>query len=327
MRIQNIIKILGCFVLCCFIYGYAQDSQQAPSQEVSAETKNLEISDSQAITNEPVYNETAPATEQMQAPAKPVSAEGVAIPAEVISAEQPQVPAEPAQPASGPVTEIVSQVPSQQQAQPEEQVAAVDSLAKSQNVTLDFKDADIRNVLKIISYKSGINIVTTPEVMGNVTIRLIDVPWENALEVILKTYGFAYEKKGSIITVAPLEKLTALKRQEVELAQVQPTITEVFNLKFIDAKDAKKALDAILSPRGKITVLEVTGQAGWEFGGEELGKRKRASEGSISRSKTLIVSDVPPVLERIKEVVEKIDINPLQILIEAKLVEVNHDKF
>lgn len=157
---------------------------------------------------------------------------------------------------------------------PEEQTAKVESLAASENVTLDFKEADIRNVLKIISYKSGVNIVTTPEVMGNITIRLVDVPWEKALDVILKTYSFGYEKQGSIITVAPIEKLTALKKQEVELAQVQPTLTEVFNLKYIDALDAKKALESQLSPRGKITVLEMTGQAGWEFGGAELGKEK-----------------------------------------------------
>jgi len=319
LKIRNIIKILGCFILCCFIYSYAQDSQQAPSkEEANSETQNLEVPNSQVTTNEPVYTETAPATEQPQVSAEPVPAKEVAIPAVV-------VPAEAMQPPSQPETEAVAE-PSSQKVQSEEQVAAVDSLAKSQNVTLDFKDADIRNVLKIISYKSGINIVTTPEVMGNVTIRLIDVPWENALEVILKTYGFGYERKGTIITVAPIEKLTALKKQEVELAQVQPTITEVFNLKFIDAQDAKKALDSQLSPRGKITILEVTGQAGWEFGGEELGKRKRASEGRISRSKTLIVSDVPPILEKIKVVVEKIDINPRQILIEAKIVEVSHDK-
>jgi type II secretory pathway component HofQ len=73
----------------------------------------------------------------------------------------------------------------------EEQTATVESLAISDNVTLDFKEADIRNVLKIISYKAGVNIVTTPEVIGNVTIRLTDVPWEKALDVILKTYGFA----------------------------------------------------------------------------------------------------------------------------------------
>jgi len=209
---------------------------------------------------------------------------------------------------------------------PEEQAAIVESLAVSRNVTLDFKEADIRNVLKIISFKAGVNIVTTPEVIGNVTIRLVDVPWEDALDVILKTYGFAYEKRGNIITVAPIEKLTSLKKQEVELAQVQPTVTEVFNLKYIDAQDAKKALDLQLSPRGKITVLEMTGQAGWEFGAAELAKRKRVSEEKKGRSKVLIISDVPPVLDKLREVIEKIDVRPQQILIETKLVEVNRDK-
>jgi len=95
---------------------------------------------------------------------------------------------------------------------PEEtQAASVDTLSSSQNVTLDFKDADIRNVLKIISYKSGVNIVTTPEVIGNVSIRLVDVPWEKALDAILRTYGFGYEKQANIITVAPIDKLTAQK--------------------------------------------------------------------------------------------------------------------
>jgi type IV pilus assembly protein PilQ len=208
----------------------------------------------------------------------------------------------------------------------EEQAAVIESLSRSDNVTLDFKEADIRNVLKIIAYKAGINIVTTPEVIGNVTIRLVDVPWEKALDVILRTYGFGYEKQGNIITVAPIEKLTAQKKQEVELAQVQPTITEVFNLRYIDAQDARKALEPQLSPRGKITVLEMTGQAGWEFGSEELSKRKRVTEGRTSRSKTLIISDMPPILEKISEILKIIDIQPQQIIIEAKLIEVNHDK-
>jgi len=206
------------------------------------------------------------------------------------------------------------------------QVSTLETIKDSQNVTLDFKDADIRNVLKIISLKAGVNIVATPEVMGNVNIRLENVPWEKALEVILKTYGFAYEKVGNIIMVAPIEKLTAQKKQESELHQIQPTVTEVFYLKYIDAQDAKKALEPQLSPRGKITVLEMTGQAGWEFGGEELGKRKRATEGRVSRSKVLIISDVPSVIDNIKELLKKIDVLPQQILIEAKLIEVNHDK-
>ena len=209
----------------------------------------------------------------------------------------------------------------------EKETAVVDNLAVSPTVTLDFKDADIRNVLKIISYKSGVNIVATPEVIGNISIRLVEVPWENALDVILKTYGFGYERKGNIITVAPLDKLTAQKKQEIELAQVQPTITEVFNLKYLDAQDAKKALDPQLSPRGKITVLEMTGQAGWEFaGGESTGKRKRSAEEKMGRSKVLIVSDVPPIIEKVREVVAKLDVKPQQILIQTRIIEVDRNK-
>jgi type IV pilus assembly protein PilQ len=171
-----------------------------------------------------------------------------------------------------------------------------------------------------------VNIVTTPEVIGNVTIRLIDVPWEKALDAILKTHGFGYDKQGNIIMVAPIDKLTAQKKQEVELAQVQPTVTEVFNLKYIDAQDAKKALEPQLSARGKITVLEMTGQAGWEFGGAELGKRKREAEEKKARSKILIISDIPPVLDKIKEVIAQLDVMPQQILIEARIMEVSRDK-
>jgi type IV pilus assembly protein PilQ len=192
-------------------------------------------------------------------------------------------------------------------------------------ITLDFKEADIRDVLKIISYKSGINIVASPEVAGTVNVRITDVPWERALDVILKTYGYAYDKQDKIIMVAPLEKLTAQRRMEQDLAQVQPTVTEVVELKYIDAIDAKKAIEPQLSPRGRVTILEVTGQSGWGFGGTFREKRARGTEVS-SRSKTVILSDIPPVLEKIKKVLEQIDVKPRLILIETKLVEVNRDK-
>jgi type IV pilus assembly protein PilQ len=85
--------------------------------------------------------------------------------------------------------------------------------AASENVTLDFKEADIKNVLKIISYKSGVNIVTTPEVMGNVSIRLIDVPWELALDIILKTYGFGSQKQGNVILVTKMENVARFRQR------------------------------------------------------------------------------------------------------------------
>ena len=126
--------------------------------------------------------------------------------------------------------------------------------------------------------------------------------------------------------VAPIEKLTAMKQQEVELAQVQPTLTEVFTLKYLDALDAKKALDTQLSPRGKITVLEMTGQGGWEFGTTEMAKRVRTKQEVMARSKVLIISDIAPALDKIKDVIKEIDVMPQQVLIETRIMEVSRDK-
>ncbi len=206
----------------------------------------------------------------------------------------------------------------------QEKVAEAKELPPTK-VSLDFKEADVRNVLRILSYKSGVNIIASPEVTGLVTIRLTDVPWDKALDVILDTYGYGYERKENIITVYPMEMLTARKREEQELAAVQPTLTKVIKLKFVDAADMKKTLDPQLSPRGRITVLELTGQAGWAFGGSDLGKRARLSE-KMSRSKMLIISDIPPVLERLEEVITELDVRPELVLIEVRLLEVNRDK-
>jgi len=207
---------------------------------------------------------------------------------------------------------------------PEEETTV--SLPSGQEtITLDFKDADIRDVLKVIAYKSGVNIVASPEVAGTVNVRITEVPWERALDVILKSYGYAYDKQENIIMVAPLEKLTAQRKMEQDMAQVQPTETHIVNLRYIDAGDAKKAIEPQLSPRGRVTILEVTGQAGWGFGGAFSEKRSRTGQ-TTSRSRTLIVSDIPPVLEKIKEVLADIDVKPKQVLIETRIVEISHDK-
>lgn len=195
------------------------------------------------------------------------------------------------------------------------------------HVTMDFKEADIHNVLRILSYKSDVNIVAGPEVEGKVTVRLVDVPWETALKVILETYDFGYERVGNIIMVSPMEKLTAKKKAEKELAEVQPVVTKVFTLKYLDAGDAKRVLEPQLSARGKITALAQTGQRGWVFGAEEFGKRERVVEPEgVARSKTLVISDIPPYLERIEKVIAEIDVKPQQVLIETRLVEVNRDR-
>jgi len=152
------------------------------------------------------------------------------------------------------------------------------------NVTIDFKDADIQNVLRILSYKSGVNIVAGKDVTGIVTIRLVDVPWEKALDVVLKTYGYAYDRDGSIIRVTTIENL---KKEELS--------TEVFILEYSQASEVEKALKDVLSERGKVR--------------------------SDLRSNTIIVTDMPTSLQRVRKVIERLDSITPQVVIEAKVIE------
>jgi len=239
-----------------------------------------------------------------------------------------------------------------QQPETKKQPFIAQSLTASDNVTLDFKEADIQNVLKIISFKSGINIVNTPDVMGNVTIKLVDVPWETALDVLLKTYGFGYQRQGNIILVTKLENISKIQAEEV-------LQTEIFNLKFLDAQDAQKILIPLLSPRGKISVLYTRGQKGWKFGTFKIGREEtkgaglqKEAEGQVKsetisieksatgelvskkaefepaiKSKTLIITDTAASLDRVRNVIlPQIDKKPKQVLIEARIMEVSRDK-
>ncbi|MBM3243905.1 MAG: hypothetical protein FJZ12_03625, partial [Candidatus Omnitrophica bacterium] len=225
------------------------------------------------------------------------------------------------------------------------------TLRLSENVTLDFKEADIQNVLKIISLKAGINIVTTPDVMGNVSIRMMDVPWEMALDVILKTYGFGYQRQSNVILVTKLENIAKIQSEE-------PLHTEIFTLRFLDAQDAQKIIIPLLSPRGKTSVLYSRGQKGWKFGTFQIGKatttgiiaereRDQARVESISyekgasgepimkkaefdpsvKSKMLVVTDTFSSLDRIRnDILPKIDVKPRQVLVETKFIEVSASK-
>ncbi|MFZ2602464.1 MAG: secretin and TonB N-terminal domain-containing protein [Candidatus Omnitrophota bacterium] len=250
---------------------------------------------------------------------------------------------------------IFSCAQAQQQGSPisssAEEVQIPESLVISENVTLDFKDADINNVLKIISLKSGTNIVSTPDVIGNVSIRLVDVPWEKALEVILKTYGYAYEKQANIILVTRAENIAKIQAEE-------PLRTDVYSLKFLDAQDAQKVVIPLLSTRGRVAILYTKGQKGWQFGSFKIGKSGTSSGGSERldqtqaqsetiaieknpaggivpakvelpqsiKSKTLIITDTAASLDKIQNFLQEIDRKPKQVLIEARVMEVNTDK-
>jgi len=89
-------------------------------------------------------------------------------------------------------------------------------------VSLDFQDADIRSVLKVLAFKSGVNIVAGPDVTGVVNIELKDVPWQKALAVILSTYGYGFDQKGNIITVMTVENLKKYREDSLSLQNQEP---------------------------------------------------------------------------------------------------------
>jgi type IV pilus assembly protein PilQ len=203
-------------------------------------------------------------------------------------------------------------------------------------VTVDVKDTDITRVLDAFSEQTGLSVVVGKEVTGAVSVRLLDVPWDQALEATLKPYGFGYERTGDVIVVLPLAKIQ-------ELHESQPLSSIVIKLKYLDAGDVKPFIEAQLSPRGKVQVLEETGQKGWEFGsfgsagssaqamssatgGGSIRRSYKGSSEKRSKSKTLVVSDVTPVLSRIEQMVASVDTIPRQILIESRFMEVNSDK-
>ena len=174
---------------------------------------------------------------------------------------------------------------------PEEQVAVT-----GDKVSLDFKDADIRSVLKIISYKAGVNIVVTPEVAGAVTIKLQDVLWEKALNTIVKTYGYDYEWiSDNVIMVSTLTKLTEQRQIQLEAKEKEPLDTDTFTLNFTKAAEIKIAIEKLVSERGTIMLEE--------------------------RSNTLIITDTKSNLIKIGEIIKKIDKSTPQVMVEVKILE------
>ncbi len=162
-------------------------------------------------------------------------------------------------------------------------------------VSLNFQDADIRNVLKVLAFKSGVNIVAAPEVTGVVNIELKNVPWQKALDVILSTYGYGFDRKGNIITVMSVENLKKYREDSAALQNQEPLIYKTFSLSFAKAEDALKVIDKLVSKRGFINF--------------------------DARTNSIIVRDLDNNLELIAGVIKSIDTVTPQVLIETKIVE------
>jgi len=156
-----------------------------------------------------------------------------------------------------------------------------------------------------------------------VNIDLTQVDWETALNVILRTYNLDAYRQENVIMVNPIGPEGSVALNEIEV--------KVYNLKFIDANDALKAISPILSAGGKTSVLETSGQSGWEFGSNTPGStqanaKSMTTDKKLKRTSTLVVSDSAERLDKITALLTQLDVMPQQILIKARILEVDYNK-
>jgi type IV pilus assembly protein PilQ len=186
-------------------------------------------------------------------------------------------------------------------------------------LSLNFQNIEVRALLQVIADFTNFNVVTSDTVTGNVTLRLKDVPWDQALDIIMQAKGLGLKKSGNVLWIAPKDELAAKEKLDLEskaaIAQLEPVRNQSFQLNYVKAEEIAKGL---------------TGQgAGGGGSGSGTGTRILSPRGSVifePRTNQLFVSDVPGKLEEIQAMIAKIDIPVRQVLIEARIVEAN-DKF
>ncbi|CAN5497222.1 type IV pilus secretin PilQ [soil metagenome] len=187
-----------------------------------------------------------------------------------------------------------------------------------EKLSLNFQNIEVRALLQVIADFTNFNVVTSDSVTGNVTLRLKDVPWDQALDIILQAKGLGLRKSGNVIWIAPKDELAAKEKLDLEskaqIAALEPLRTQSFQLNYTKAEEVSRGL---------------TGQSGGQGGGGGSATRILSPRGSVifeSRTNQLFVSDIPTKLEEIQAMIAKIDIPVRQVLIEARIV-VADDKF
>jgi type IV pilus assembly protein PilQ len=182
--------------------------------------------------------------------------------------------------------------------------------------TFNFQDVPVRTVLQLIAEESGLNIVAADTVTGNVTLRLINVPWDQALDIVLRAKGLDQRRDGGVVWVAPQKELAeyeqSLEDARIAIEQRAATVTEYIPINYGNAEDITKLL----------TEEAKTNSAGGGGGGN-VSRGFLSPRGSVSfdrRSNTLLVSDIPKKVEEIKKLVSILDRPVDQVLIEARVV-------
>lgn len=182
---------------------------------------------------------------------------------------------------------------------------------RGDKLSLNFQNVEVRAVLQVIADFTGLNIITSDTVSGSLTLRLKDVPWDQALDIVMQAKGLDMRKNGNVLWIAPKDELLTKEKLELEqraqIADLEPLRTETFQLNYQKAEAFKTVLD----------------NAG---GGGKSILSKRGSAVIDPRTNQLFVTDITSKLEEIRKLVQKTDVPSRQVLIEARIVEAD-DKF
>jgi len=187
-----------------------------------------------------------------------------------------------------------------------------------EKLSLNFQNIEVRALLQVIADFTNFNIVTSDTVTGSVTLRLKDVPWDQALDIILETKGLGVKKTGNVMLIAPKEELAARRKaslaSEQEVLTLEPVRTQAFQLNYAKAEDVMKQIVANQAV------------ANSQSGGGGASNRILSPRGAINfdiRTNQVFVTDIPSKLEEVAAVIARIDIPVRQVLIEARIVIAN----
>ncbi|NIN35727.1 MAG: type IV pilus secretin PilQ, partial [Gammaproteobacteria bacterium] len=176
-----------------------------------------------------------------------------------------------------------------------------------ERLSLNFQDIEVRAVLQLIADFTGLNMVASDTVTGNVTLRLRNVPWDQALDIILKSKGLGMRQAGNVMMIGPVEEIAARERLELEsqrqVEELSPLRTEFIQINYAKASDFAALIQtgetSLLSDRGNVSIDE--------------------------RTNTLIVQDVATSLEEIRELIARLDVPVRQVMIESRIVNADEN--
>ncbi|MFO1322629.1 MAG: type IV pilus secretin PilQ [Burkholderiales bacterium] len=190
---------------------------------------------------------------------------------------------------------------------------------KGEKLSLNFQNVEVRAVLQVIADFTGLNIITSDTVQGSLTLRLKDIPWDQALDIILQTKNLDMRKNGNVVLIAPREELALKEKQQLEnaiqIGELEPLVSESFQLNYIKAQDL---LNLITTNRQQAYGLGA-GQTA-TTGGQGSIISKRGVAVIDPRSNILFVNDTASRLEEVRRIIRQIDTPIRQVLIEARIV-------